>query len=420
MTGRHRIGDEPLDLCLVSQAFHPAYAGPAIRFKRYAPGFRKRGVEMRVFAADRSGNVLDATGSVDARSPSSPEWVDGIRVDRVRVDPRLGKTRAAWRFESALFHYCATGSPPGVVQLLSLRDTTSPHWIRRLRGLGSPVIYTHTMMRDPNVGPLKNRIWLRPFRQVDCTVVSTSAMLDSLLDAGFRGVARVIPNGVDTDRFRPAGSAEKRDVLRRRLGLPVEAELVTFVGGYLIRRKGVDLLADAWGAIAAKRPSAHLLLVGPTFNALRPAREQTAFLDRVGHSLQRSGAVDRVITTGAVDNVEEYLRASDVFVFPSRREGMPNVVLEAYATAVPSVLCPFVGMSREFGQPGVQYLSARHDAMDISRAVLDLLGDPSLRARVGGAARDWILGGLEMRASLDAYCDLYREFSAAAIGRGKP
>jgi glycosyltransferase involved in cell wall biosynthesis len=394
-----------LDLCLASPTFHPAYSGPAIRFKRYAPGLRERGVDMRVFAADRNRKLL--RGSFRFTS----EVVDGIPVDRVPVKATWRTTRLAWRFERALLHYCQSSPTPDVVQLLNLWDTSSPFWLRRLRSLGVPIVYTHTMMRDPRVGRFKNRIWLRPFREVDCTVVSTAAMQDSLRRTGFGGPIRIIPNGVDTNKFRPPSSAAERKALRLRLDIPPDAEVIMFVGGYLIHRKGVDLLADAWASVASKRPLAHLLLVGPTYNSLRPEGPQTSFLDGVKKSLEASGAIDRVLFTGPVENVEDYLQAADVFVFPSRREGMPNVVLEAYATAVPSVLCPFTGMSREFGIPGDHYLSARHDATEIAERVLELLASESLRTGLGTKARDWVLTAFRTESSLDAYSDLYRELT---------
>jgi glycosyltransferase involved in cell wall biosynthesis len=278
------------------------------------------------------------------------------------------------------------------------------------------------MMRDPSVSRLKNLYWLRSFRAVDCTVVSTEEMQVTLRQAGYKGPVRVIPNGVDTQRFRPPASVDERKALRLRLGIPPDAEVIVFVGGYLIHRKGVDLLAASWHSVASKRRLAHLLLVGPTYDSLRPGDDQStlgahrSFLGGVRNSLSTSGAMDRVTFTGAVDNVEDYLRAADVFVFPSRREGMPNVVLEAYATGVPSVLCPFIGMSREFGIPGTHYLHAEHDAADIAERILELLASGSMRVTLGNRAREWVLDRFRTESSVDAYCDLYRELAGS---RGK-
>ena len=103
-------------------------------------------------------------------------------------------------------------------------------------------------------------------------------MEESLRQVGYRGDIGIIPNGVDVNRFCPSSSVAAKEALRVRLGIPPGAEVVVFVGGYLIHRKGVDLLADAWASIASKRRQAYLLMVGPTHNALKPVDEQNSFL----------------------------------------------------------------------------------------------------------------------------------------------
>jgi glycosyltransferase involved in cell wall biosynthesis len=299
---------------------------------------------------------------------------------------------------------------PDVLQLLDV-TVLSSLWIRRLKALGVPVVYTQTMVRDPTVGWAKNLLWKQSFRPVDCTVVSTEAMKDSLRSVGFDGPLRVIPNGVDTSRFCPVPPG-KQLALRERIGVPSEAELVVFVGGFLSYRKGVDILASAWKAISESRPQSFLLLVGPTFDSLRPAEGQTSFLSEVRSSLESSGAMDRVAFTGPVDDVESYLQIADVFVFPSRREGMPNVVLEAYACGTASVLCPFVGISKEFGVSDKHYVASPHEPTHLADRVIGLLTDQGLRRSLGARARQWVVEGLTVARSLDSYVALYRELAS--------
>ena len=394
-----------VDLCLASLRFHPAYSGPAVRFKRYEPGLRERGIDMRVFAADWTDPEPQGGG------PSAENQViDGIPVRRVSVRQGLSPARLFRTYERALIEDLRERGLPDLVQLLDLR-LGSIATLRELRRLGVPSLYINTMMRDPGVGRLKNTAWRLPFRFLDCIVVSTVAMRDSLKAARIGTRIDVIPNGVDTDRFRPVQSTLERKELKRALGLDPESKVVVFVGGYLNARKGVDLLASAWAAIAAREPEAHLVLVGPTLNALRPAAGQEAFLSAVADDLDRSGARDRVHLTGPVSNVEDYLRAAEVFAFPSRREGMPNVVLEAFASGTAAVLCPFVGMSPEFGVPGVHYAAAEHRSEDLSARILELLGEPERRAAMGARARGWVLESLGVERSLNAYASLYRELA---------
>ena len=178
----------------------------------------------------------------------------------------------------------------------------------------------------------------------------------------------------------------------------------------------MDLLAEAWGSIARAHPEASLVLVGPRKEDVGPTSGGDPFLARVRESLFRSGAQDRVFMTGKVENVEDYLAVADVFVFPSRREGMPNVVAEAYACGVPTVMTPFVGLPEEFGRPGEEHLSVPHDPRQIVQAVDALLGDPARRASLGRSGRSWAERELSLDRSLDSYERLYRELAAA--GRG--
>ena len=106
--------------------------------------------------------------------------------------------------------------------------------------------------------------------------------------------------------------------------------------------------------------------------------------------LTASGATDRVHFAGVVRNVEVYLRASDVFVFPSQREGMPNAVLEAMASGLPVILTPFTGLSEDFGKPGQEYLLAERDPKALAAQITKLLENDELRNNLGLHARNWV------------------------------
>lgn len=425
-----RTGVEPrptLDVCLASLLFDPMYAGPALRFKRYAPGLRERGIGMRVFcgtwegdgagkgAASGRGEVADGARKGDLLPP---EVVDGIPVQRVRVPREAARGRLYWTYYRGLSRYCLRGErKPDVVQLLSPWITAVP-WFARLRRAGIPLVYTHTMAGGSAggrgvVGRLKGAIERLPLRVIDCIVVSSGVMRDELRDAGVAGRIEVIPNGTDLARFRPALEGERRE-LRRRLGFAPDEELVVFVGGFLNRRKGIDVLAAAWGLVAPRRPNARLVLVGPHHDAFAEAGEESEFLAGVRRALDDSGARDRVVLTGAVENVEDYLRAADIFVFPSRREGMPNVVPEAFGCGAPAILAPFEGLPAEFGRPGEQYVLVERTPEAFAAAIEGLLDSPERRAGLAARARRWVEEELDLERSLDLYAGLYRQLAVQA------
>lgn len=371
---------------------------------------------MRVFTGGWDGNSLpEGTAAPPDRKKRGeflePETVEGIPVQRVHMQS-AGRRWRHITFARGLARYCRNGRTPDVIQLLDLSGWSLP-WLLKVRRLGVPLIYTHTMIPKPSetVSRLKGFHHRRAKDCMDCIVVSTGVMRDSLRERGFQGRVEVIPNGLDLTRFRPLGSESKMKAARKQLGLDTEAELIVFVGGFLNERKGLDVLADAWQILARTRPRANLVLVGPRFNRLRGKEEQIAFADRVQTSLDASGARDRVVFTGSVSNVENYLQVADVFVFPSRREGMPNVVPEAFGCGAPSVLADFLGLSSEFGVPGREYVLAERTPEAFADAISSLLDDRARRQALSEQGRDWVERELNVEDSLDRYVELYRELT---------
>ena len=117
-------------------------------------------------------------------------------------------------------------------------------------------------------------------------------------------------------------------------------------------------------------------------------------------------------------NVEDYLRASDMFAFPSFREGMPNVVLEAMSSGLPVLMTPFIGLSDELGRAGREYLLADHDPKSIAAVLTELIEDGGLREKLGQQARRWVENNLDIEGSLDRYAALYYELAGKSSSRG--
>jgi glycosyltransferase involved in cell wall biosynthesis len=215
-------------------------------------------------------------------------------------------------------------------------------------------------------------------------------------------------NGVDVERFSPGP-----DEVRGRLGLPVDAPVVGFVGR-LTRDKGLPELVEAFDAILAARPEAHLLLVG-WFDAAEDA------LDR--ELRQRIERHPRIHATGYVADTAPYYRAMDVMVLPTWREGFPNVVLEAAASGVPVVTTLCTG-SRDAVVPEVTGLLIPPGyPVAIRESVLQLLRNPERRGRMGLAARAWVLdhyvNGYVLGLTVNYYRSLM-ERNLPASSRGGP
>jgi glycosyltransferase involved in cell wall biosynthesis len=217
------------------------------------------------------------------------------------------------------------------------------------------------------------RALLRGCRHVALTVT----LLDELRKVGLGDRAAVIPVPVDTEHFRLPSAQERADA-RLRLGLAEDSFVVIYVG-HLQARKAVDRLLEAFCRLLAECPNARLLVVGG-----EPGGE-----DDVGAELRKQAAsaelAGRVSFCGVVHDPVRHLWASDVFVLPSSREGMPNSILEALACGLPAVAPPSAGGTHLLSGCGV--VPPSNDPEDLLDALRSLASDPSGRAALALRAR---------------------------------
>jgi glycosyltransferase involved in cell wall biosynthesis len=183
-----------------------------------------------------------------------------------------------------------------------------------------------------------------------------------------------IPNSVDAAVFRPVNDAEKQ-ALRDRLGIPRERRIATFTGR-LVTTKGLPSLLRAWKIVAARQPDALLLLVGSGGLGIQNCE------DALRTFVRRNRLEDCVHFTGSVDNVHEYLQASDLFVFPSEREAFGISIIEAMACGLPIVTTAVDGI-KDVVRPD-------QDALVVPPVDDEALAAAILRVLEGGAD----IGGL--------------------------
>lgn len=163
------------------------------------------------------------------------------------------------------------------------------------------------------------------------------------------------------------------------------------------KEKGHDLLLEAWRKVVIDVPSAVLHLIGDG-----PLRHELE--DRV-----RDLGIDQsVVFVGTAVDVWRHLADAHVFVLPSIREPFGIVAAEAMAAGLP-VIAADAGGLREVVDPGVTgRLVAPGDTDDLARAVVDLLLDPELRARMGAAAINRAQQ-FSLERTVEKYLAVYRE-----------
>jgi glycosyltransferase involved in cell wall biosynthesis len=168
--------------------------------------------------------------------------------------------------------------------------------------------------------------------------------------------------------------------------------VVGFVGR-VTADKGVGALVAALRLLRADGRRIQLLVLGS-----QDERDSSGWVARLRVEAD-------VVLAGHVADVRPYFALMDAHVLPSRREGFPNVVLEAGAMELPTVTTRATGAvdSVRDGRTG---LLVDVDAPEqLAAAVARLLDDAGLRARLGAAARDWVVRDFQPQQVVASFVD---------------
>ncbi|GAB3321558.1 glycosyltransferase [Geodermatophilus aquaeductus] len=239
-----------------------------------------------------------------------------------------------------------------------------------LRGARPTVFQPHAWSFEAAQGPVARlaRLWERSGTQWTHLLVCVSE--DERRrgeDVGIRARTVVLPNGIDLERYRSTGAAE-RVTARRALGLEDRPTVVCI--GRLAQQKGQDVLLESLPAVRSRVPDVQVVLVGdgPDADALR------------------SRAGEDVRFVGAQPDVRPWLTAADVVALPSRWEaGLSLVAMEAMALGR-SVVSTDVAGARD-GLAGAGAVVPREDAAALASALTTRLEDPGLAESEGRAGR---------------------------------
>ncbi len=287
----------------------------------------------------------------------------------VAVAPVLpGGYLDAWR--GVRFARWLRGERPDALLLTSWKGTAWGAWAARRSGV------PRTVVRLGIVRELRSRRHALPFRRwVDALVVNAPEIREA-----WTGSAPWFPPDrvhVVLNGIRPAAplSAEAARALRAQLGADAAALLVAGAG-HLARRKGFDLLLEAFARAAV--PGSRLVVVGS-------GPEEGALRGLAG----RLGVAERVCWAGHRADVPDLLAACDLFVLSSRNEGMANVMLEAMAAGTPVVAADVSGVREALGaradDPPAGWIVPPEDPAALGAALAEALAE--LRAGGGEAAR---------------------------------
>ncbi len=355
------LGDEVL---VVTSAF-----GDLPRVERLASGVEIRRIPTLRRRRDRS-SVVEMLAFLASSLVMTPWIAARWRPHATIAYFGLPCGPAAWMVK-ALF---------GVPYLVSLRGGDVPGFQHR------GIALYHRL-----AGPLIGWLW----RRATAVVANSEGLAALARQFAPDQPVEIIPNGVDAARFTPQGPEQAGEALG---ACEAGGSLNLLFVGRVVWQKGLDVLLEALAGLPPDlRNGLSLTIVGDG-----PAREA---LNAQAARLGLSGCVVFQGWLGREELPMAY-RAADVFVFPSRDEGMPNVVLEAMAAGLPVVATRIAG-SRDLvveGETGV--MVASEDAPALSAALAQLAADARLRRRLGEAGRRRVVECFSWQAVAEAYRDL--------------
>jgi glycosyltransferase involved in cell wall biosynthesis len=260
---------------------------------------------------------------------------------------------------------------------------------------GVPVVssFHHVPGDRPRRDQLKERLAVRSAETGDAVLAVSRAQLRAFEHHHRLRPERwrVLPNGIEVDRFAAAEGGRLDGPLPTD-GRPLVSLVAAFRPG-----KGHHEALDAWRHVMREVPDAHLLLVGG--GALEGA---------VRERVRTLGLEANVTCTGVRQDVPAILAASDLAVLASESEALPTALMEAAAAGV-AVVATDVGGTGEVvldGHTGA--LVPPGDPAAFASAVVDLLRDPGRRARFGRHARDHALANFGVQAWTARLGEVYR------------
>ncbi len=328
--------------------------------------------------------------------------------------PVVATLKTGWMTQRAE----AAGIP---VWIEPMRPGLDLRWVfrfaRRLSRERIDVLHTHEfgmnsygsaaalLSRTPAISTIHGRHWVvdrrrrrvayRLLRALGIPIVAVSKDLAGFLEQSLglpRDRLEVIHNGIPME---PALHAEeraaRRAAVRSQIGMPPRVPLLIAVGNlYPVKDhatllRALSRLPDAWLAIAGRG-------------------DQEANLRHLANEL---GIAERVQLLGLRDDIPSLLAAGDVFVQPSRSEGLPLAVLEAMAQQIPVVATRVGGVGEVIEDGATGYLVPAQDPVAMAEAVRRVLDSPDRGAALAAAADARVREKFSVERMLSRYRTLY-------------
>jgi glycosyltransferase involved in cell wall biosynthesis len=296
--------------------------------------------------------------------------------------------------------------PRGAVRLLRLLQRWKPdvlhaHMVhanllaRLTRPVSRTPVLISTIHNENEGSQWRYRAYGWTHRLSDVTSAVSGRAVDESIRRGAApaGGVVLVPNGISIDAYRPDLSVR----LATREGLGLTDEFAWLAVGRVTEAKAYPDMVEAFKQVIAHRPAARLFIagIGPLEGLLR-------------ERIQAAELTDEITPLGLRSDIPALMQAADAFVMSSAWEGLPMVLLEAGASALP-IVATDVGGSRDAVIDGTSgYLVPAGQPRDLARAMRTVIELPEdQRQAMGDAGRAHIVRTFDLTAVVDRWEALY-------------
>jgi len=182
-----------------------------------------------------------------------------------------------------------------------------------------------------------------------------------------------VGNGIDVSKFRPVIDNIQ---LKKKIGLPVDSFIITGVGR-LVKGKGFQNLINAFYRISKSEKNCYLMIVGGVVS-----QDISKYEKKIVNQIKKLYIEKKVILTGMVENVEDYLNCSDVYVLSSFREGVSRSMLEAMSCKIPVISTNIRGSREIINNNYNGFLYEKSNINDLISLILKLKNDKELVKKI--------------------------------------
>jgi glycosyltransferase involved in cell wall biosynthesis len=213
--------------------------------------------------------------------------------------------------------------------------------------------------------------------------------------------ATLIPQSVDDERYSKAAPDEKA-ALRKKLDLPQDHKIAVYTGR-IVSYKGVPVLLRVWQKLLQTHKNISLVICGSGGVDIYACEDEV-------HKFAKDNNLDESVRfTGSVSNVDEYLRASDIFVLPTENDAFPLCLLEAMACAMPIITTTVGALKDVISHRKTGMVMEPGNADELHTALVDLLDDQDLCDTIGQNALNEVRAKYTLDIVAQQYIDLFNK-----------